>query len=166
MTQLPFFVYGTLLPGQPNAYLWGKSIAKMETAWLENGRLYDCGHYPMLVEETAALPVQGQLVHSHPDQYQACLERIDTLEAFDPDNPDEATYRRIQHQVWVGARYGSDKRQVWAWVYVGRPTFVTNLPPILSGNWVTYAAARHRQMNDWWRTVHSVAGFHGENKSV
>jgi gamma-glutamylcyclotransferase (GGCT)/AIG2-like uncharacterized protein YtfP len=160
MTQYPFFVYGTLLPGQPNAYLWGEAIAKMETAWFENGRLYDCGAYPMLVEETAALPVEGQLVTAYPGQYDALLERIDILEGFDPDQPEEATYRRVRRQVLVGARHEQPKRQEWAWVYLGRPEFVTDLPPIPSGNWVTYAVARRRQMNDWWRTVRSVAGRH------
>ncbi len=161
MTQLPFFVYGTLRPGQPNAYLWGDSILKMETAWFENGRLYDCGPYPMLVEETTALPVQGQLMTPHPDQYNDLLERIDMLERFDPTRPQEATYRRLQRQVLVGSRDEPTKRTVWAWVYVGRAEFVTNLPPIPSGDWVTYAVARQRRMKDWWRLVRTVAGRHG-----
>ena len=30
MTDVPFFVYGTLLPDQPNFRLWGDSISRME----------------------------------------------------------------------------------------------------------------------------------------
>ena len=160
MIQLPFFVYGTLLPGQPNAYLWGDGIAAMETAWFENGRLYDCGPYPMMIEETAVLPVQGQLITPQPYQYDTLRQRLDTLEGFDPAQPQNATYRRVRRQVLVGARAEQPKRSEWAWVYVGRAEFVTNLPPIPSGNWVGYALARQRQMKDWWRHIRSAAGRH------
>ena len=47
--QLPFFVYGTLLPGQPNDDLWGDGIAQVETAVLDDSHIYDMGYYPMLV---------------------------------------------------------------------------------------------------------------------
>jgi gamma-glutamylcyclotransferase (GGCT)/AIG2-like uncharacterized protein YtfP len=160
MTQLPFFVYGTLRPGQPNAYLWGDAIAQIETAWFENGRLYDCGPYPMLVEETAVVPVQGQLMIPHPDQYDDLLVRIDTLEGFDPEHPDEATYRRVRRPVLVGAEPGQYTRQAWAWVYIGRAEFVTDLSPIPSGNWAVHVTARQRQVNDWWQSIRSVAGLH------
>jgi gamma-glutamylcyclotransferase (GGCT)/AIG2-like uncharacterized protein YtfP len=158
---LPIFVYGTLLPGQPNAYLWGDGVAEITTAWFENGRLYDCGYYPMLVEETAALPVKGQLVTPYPDRYQAVLARIDALEGYGPDEPEAATYRRVRRQVRLGQRPGPEQPLAWAWVYVGQPAFVTDLPPIHSGDWVAYAVARHRQMSDWWRTIRTVAGRHG-----
>ena len=162
MTQLPFFVYGTLLPGQPNAYLWGESIAQMEMAWFENGRLYDCGPYPMLIEETAVLPIHGQLITIHPDQYDAILTRIDTLEGYTPQQPDQATYQRVSRQVWVGHTHPHTQRRAWAWLYLGRADLTTHLPPIPSGNWVTYAVNRHRQMSNWWRTVSSVAGLHDQ----
>lgn len=160
MTQLPFFVYGTLRPGQPNAYLWGDAVAQVETAWFENGRLYDCGPYPMLVEETAVVPVQGRLMIPRPDQYDDLLARLDTLEGFNPSRPEEATYRRVRRQVLVGARDEQPKRQARAWVYVGRADFVTDLVPIPSGNWASHVLARQRQVNDWWQTVRSVAGRH------
>jgi gamma-glutamylcyclotransferase (GGCT)/AIG2-like uncharacterized protein YtfP len=160
VTRLPFFVYGTLLPGQPNAHLWGEAIAQMETAWFENGRLYDCGYYPMLVEETAELPVKGRLITPTPDQYQAVLARIDRLEGYNPDKPEMATYRRVRRQVRPGPQPNPEQQPVWAWVYLGQPAYVTDLPSIELGDWVAYATARRRQMIDWWRTMHSVAGLH------
>ncbi len=49
---LPFFVYGTLLPGQPNDELWADSIIKIEAAFLDNSHIYDMGYYPMLVAQS------------------------------------------------------------------------------------------------------------------
>ena len=73
---LPFFVYGTLLPGQPNAHLWGDGIVAQQNATLANGRLYDLGAFPMLVEEGEE-KVVGWFVHDYETE-----EWIDATTAF------------------------------------------------------------------------------------
>ena len=50
MEKLPFFVYGTLIPDQPNYYLWKDSIVNTKKGFIKNHQLFDMGHYPMIVE--------------------------------------------------------------------------------------------------------------------
>ena len=50
MNRLPFFVYGTLIPDQPNYYLWKDSIVSTKDGLIKNYQLFDMGHYPMIVE--------------------------------------------------------------------------------------------------------------------
>ncbi len=61
MKRLPFFVYGTLLPGQPNYDLWSDSIREKKPAIFRNGRLIDLGFYPILFEGGDS-PVSGMIV--------------------------------------------------------------------------------------------------------
>ncbi len=91
----PFFVYGTLIPGQPNEHLWGKAIATIETAVITNCQLYDMGYYPMLVEQQGAA-VHGKLITVQYQAYENILARLDNLEGFVPDQPTDSTYRRVQ----------------------------------------------------------------------
>jgi gamma-glutamylcyclotransferase (GGCT)/AIG2-like uncharacterized protein YtfP len=42
--QLPFFVYGTLLPGQPNAHLWAGAVVAQEVR-VGNGRFQQAWVY-------------------------------------------------------------------------------------------------------------------------
>ncbi len=84
--QLPLFVYGTLLPDQPNAYLWGDGITKVETAVFRYGRLYDFIHYPMLLE-TKSGEVKGALVTVKPSVYERTLALLDDLEGYNPAAP-------------------------------------------------------------------------------
>ena len=50
MERLPFFVYGTLIPGQPNYYLWKDCIVNTKKGSIEYYQLFDMGHYPMITE--------------------------------------------------------------------------------------------------------------------
>ena len=108
---LPFFVYGTLLPDQPNFFVWGEDIARMEPATFYGGRLYDMGFYPMLIAAEADTAVSGQLITPHPAQYEAVCQRLDELEGYDPEQPELSDYQRRQVEVVV-----SDGRSQHAWV--------------------------------------------------
>ena len=150
---LPFFVYGTLLPGQPNAHLWGDGLVFEQPASLANGRLYDCGAFPMLVEE-GEKPVVGCLIAVQPGQYQDILARLDDLEGYNPEQPTASAYRRVRREVTA-----EDGRHHAAWVYVGHASALPGMTPIPDGDWRSYVAATFADMQQWWQEVQSVHGL-------
>ncbi|MCA9875410.1 MAG: gamma-glutamylcyclotransferase [Anaerolineales bacterium] len=150
---VPFFVYGTLLPGQPNAYLWGDGLIAEYDARLPNGRLYDCGAFPMLVEEGQEAVV-GSLIIVQPEQYPAILARLDDLEGYDPEQPAASAYRRVLREVIT-----EDGRHHNAWVYVGHAAALPGMTPIPGGDWRRYASATFADMQQWWQTVQTVHGL-------
>jgi gamma-glutamylcyclotransferase (GGCT)/AIG2-like uncharacterized protein YtfP len=153
----PFFVYGTLLPDQPNFCVWGEDIAHMEPATFYGGRLYDMGFYPMLVAAEADTPVHGQLITPHPAQYEAICQRLDELEGYDPEHPETSDYQRQQVDVMV-----SDGRSQSAWVYLGQPEFVVDKPEVPNGNWAAHVAENQAELQAWWDAIRSVAGRHNK----
>ncbi|MCA9935161.1 MAG: gamma-glutamylcyclotransferase [Ardenticatenaceae bacterium] len=154
MDMLPIFVYGTLLPEQPNAYLWEGTAVSQQPAVLQNGRLYDMGHYPMLIEEGNEA-VQGMALAIRPTDYEEVLDALDELEGFDPSNPADCAYVRLHREVTV-----SNGRTLQAWVYIGQARFVNGRAPIPNGDWATYAATKGNELDDWWQGIDSVAGLH------
>lgn len=157
---LPFFVYGTLLPDQPNFFVWGEDIARMEPATFYGGRLFDMGFYPMLIAAEAETAVHGQLITPHPAQYEAVCQRLDELEGYDPDHPETSDYQRRQVEVEV-----ADGRSQSAWVYLGQPQFVANKPEVPDGRWAAYVAESQVELQAWWDAIRSVTGLHNETKS-
>jgi gamma-glutamylcyclotransferase (GGCT)/AIG2-like uncharacterized protein YtfP len=154
----PFFVYGTLIPGQPNEHLWGKAIAKTETAVITNCQLYDMGYYPMLVEQQGAA-VHGKLITVKKQAYMNILTRLDNLEGFVPDRPRDSTYHRVQRDVMT-----STGRTAVSWVYVGHMDQLGDSRLISGGDWVAYAAGKQSEMAAWWESVNTVFGRHGNSK--
>lgn len=128
----PFFVYGTLLPGQPNAFLWQGLESRVERAWFENGRLHDLGGYPMLVE-AGSEPVAGQIIIAASDFYEIVMARLDFLEGYDPLRPELAGYRRVVRKVML-----ENGRSTPAWVYVGQIELVNGRAAIPNGDWAAY----------------------------
>lgn len=157
---LPFFVYGTLLPDQPNFFLWGEDIAQMEPATFYGGRLYDMGFYPMLIAAEAATAVHGQLITPHPAQYEAVCQRLDALEGYDPEQPELSDYQRKQVEV-----VGGDGRSQSAWVYLGQPEFVVDKAEVPGGSWAAYVADNQDELQAWWEAIRSVIGLHKKTKS-
>ena len=151
---LPFFVYGTLLPNQPNAYFWGDAIVSQETAVFPNGRLYDFGNYPMLIE-AGDLPVKGMLVRVDEAQYKLVMLRLDGLEGYNPTNPTESDYVRAKRDVQL-----ENGRWQTAWVYLGQLHFQPSIPIVKDGDWVAHVAHKREDVQSWWQTVDSVAGLH------
>ncbi|SBT88389.1 Uncharacterized conserved protein YtfP, gamma-glutamylcyclotransferase (GGCT)/AIG2-like family [Streptomyces sp. DI166] len=118
---LPFFVYGTLRPGQSNhaAFLHGRVLTE-EPAVLPDALLYDGPGYPYVVEEPGP-SVHGELVTARPDEYGALLAVLDRLEEYRPGDP-RNLYERVERDVVLcGAR------RVRAWVYVAAPRIAARL---------------------------------------
>ncbi|MEM7115730.1 MAG: gamma-glutamylcyclotransferase family protein [Chloroflexota bacterium] len=145
--QHPFFVYGTLLPEQPNAYLWAGAVVQEVRAALPNGRLYDCGFFPMCIEEGGA-PVQGVLIEIVSEQYESVLAHFDRLEGVDPKRPLAGAYRRVVRGVLT-----DNGRLENAWVYVGQKQFVAGLPIIKSGDWLAHMETKQTTVDDWWYNI-------------
>ena len=152
---LPFFVYGTLLPDQPNFPLWESDIIAMEPATLVGSRMYDMGYYPMLVTAVPSEVVQGMCITIHEAPYNAVLQRIDDLEGYDPTKPDEVGYQRQAVEIVL-----ANGRTQPAWVYLGQPELVTDKSPVAGGDWAAYAAHNQHHLQDWWASIHTVAGLH------
>jgi gamma-glutamylcyclotransferase (GGCT)/AIG2-like uncharacterized protein YtfP len=144
----PFFVYGTLIPGQPNDYLWEDCIEKVGQGILVGGRLFDMGSFPMLIEggrETVAGKVMFPYKELPEEDYQLLVQRLDTLENYDPENIEDSPYYRVLRSVLVG-----NGKTVTAWVYLGRPQYTERRPLITNGNWIAYSANVHSRIANWW----------------
>jgi gamma-glutamylcyclotransferase (GGCT)/AIG2-like uncharacterized protein YtfP len=120
---LPFFVYGTLLPGEVNHGLFLRGLIRSE----EPGRLADAvlyagPGYPYAVEEPGGGVVSGELVTALPEAYAALLAELDRLEEYVPGDP-RSLYVRVERKVVRAA----DGAAVRAWVYVAAPAVATRL---------------------------------------
>jgi gamma-glutamylcyclotransferase (GGCT)/AIG2-like uncharacterized protein YtfP len=132
---LPFFVYGTLRPGEPNhdTFLRGRTRTE-EPARLRGAVLYDGPGYPYAVEEPGGT-VFGELVTAVPEAYGELLLALDLLEEYAPGDP-RSLYERVEREVTCEA----DGRAVRAWVYVAAPSVAARLRArgklIESGDWL------------------------------
>ncbi|MEV6482489.1 gamma-glutamylcyclotransferase family protein [Streptomyces sp. NPDC051576] len=135
MTTLPFFVYGTLRPGEPNhdLFLRGRTRSE-ERARLHDAVLYDGPGYPYAVENPGSVVV-GELVTARPEAYPQLLRELDRLEDYAPGDP-RNLYERVERRVTRDA----DGTAVRAWVYLAAPTVTAALRahgrPIEGGDWL------------------------------
>ncbi|MEV7392542.1 MULTISPECIES: gamma-glutamylcyclotransferase family protein [unclassified Streptomyces] len=131
---LPFFVYGTLRPGEINhdAFLRGRTQAE-EPGLLAGAVLYDGPGYPYAVEAPGG-EVRGELVTARPESYDRLLLELDELEECVPGDP-ASLYVRVERDV-VRLRDGAAVR---AWVYVAGPVVAGKLRAdgrrITGGDW-------------------------------
>ncbi|MCD9872508.1 gamma-glutamylcyclotransferase family protein [Streptomyces guryensis] len=138
--RLPFFVYGTLLPGEINhdLFLRGRTGAE-EPARLNGAVLYDGPGYPYAVEERGGV-VHGELVTALPQEYEELLVALDRLEEYAPGAP-RNLYERVEREVIRdgGDTAARDHTAVRAWVYVAAPAVAARLRSrgklIESGDW-------------------------------
>jgi gamma-glutamylcyclotransferase (GGCT)/AIG2-like uncharacterized protein YtfP len=134
--RLPFFVYGTLRPGEPNhaLFLRGRTVRE-EPATMAGLVLYEGPGYPYGVEEPGGA-VSGALVTARPDAYDELLVALDRLEDCVPGDP-RSLYDRIAREA---VREG-DGAAVRAWVYVAAPAVAARLrargTPIEGGDWLS-----------------------------
>lgn len=149
--RLPFFVYGTLLPYQPNFSLWPSRIALTAPVHLGSAALYDMGSYPMLIEEGVGR-VRGALIEVPAMHYAPVVQALDALEMYDPVAPERSLYLRVARQVELPD--GSLRR---AWVYIGKPQAVVGREAF-GGDWVGYASASQTGINAWWAWYRDTAG--------
>ncbi|GAV40573.1 gamma-glutamylcyclotransferase family protein [Streptomyces acidiscabies] len=136
---LPFFVYGTLRPGETNhaLFLSGRTLTE-EPARLTGAVLYDGPGYPYAVEAPGG-HIDGDLVTVVPEYYPATLGELDALEEYRANDPD-SPYLRVTREVVRGR----SSEVVRAWVYLAGPRISTRLRDtgtlIENGDWL----ARHR----------------------
>nr|WP_055638418.1 gamma-glutamylcyclotransferase family protein [Streptomyces griseoruber] len=111
---MPFFVYGTLRPGEVNhgLFLRGRTLRE-QPARLTDAVLYDGPGYPYAVEEPGGT-VTGDLVTARPETYERLLAELDRLEEYTPGDP-RSLYERVVREVTTG------EGPVRAWVYVAAP---------------------------------------------
>jgi gamma-glutamylcyclotransferase (GGCT)/AIG2-like uncharacterized protein YtfP len=132
--RLPFFVYGTLRPGQRH-HAWallGRTTAE-EPARLPGAALYEGPGYPYAVAAPPGEVVHGELVQPDPARYDEVLTTLDRLEGYAPGAPDNL-YERIA--VTVLRRDGSHAR---AWAYLATDPLASALcasgTRIADGTW-------------------------------
>ncbi|MEU3251498.1 gamma-glutamylcyclotransferase family protein [Streptomyces sp. NPDC006997] len=120
---LPFFVYGTLRPGERHhtLLLRGRTHTE-EPGRLHGAVLYDGPGYPYAVEEPDGGPVTGDLVTVPPHAHAGLLAVLDALEEYTPGGP-RNLYERVAREVTRAA----DGAPVRAWVYVAAPRVAARL---------------------------------------
>ncbi|MET7574264.1 gamma-glutamylcyclotransferase family protein [Streptomyces sp. NPDC005492] len=134
-TTLPFFVYGTLRPGEPNHDLFLRARTRSEErARLHDAVLYDGPGYPYAVEDPGSVIV-GDLVTARPESYPQLLRELDRLEDYTPGDP-RNLYERVAREVTRDA----DGTAVRAWVYLAAPSVTAALRAhgklIEGGDWL------------------------------
>ncbi|MET9804323.1 gamma-glutamylcyclotransferase family protein [Streptomyces sp. NPDC006368] len=135
--ELPFFVYGTLRPGQDNRalHLRGRTATE-EPARLSGALLYEGPGYPYLAR--GAGDVLGELVTAAPGSYDALLSVLDRLEGYAGPGHPLNLYEREACEV----RRLRDGARVRAWVYVAAPAVRSGFgPPVAGGDWLSRVRA-------------------------
>ncbi|NTW01893.1 MAG: gamma-glutamylcyclotransferase [Oscillochloris sp.] len=141
----PFFVYGTLKPGEPNyTRLVVGRVSGEEPASLGGAALYTAGAYPFLVVEPdlAALAdrVSGTLISVPDTGYAAMIADLDVLEGY-VEGGTANTYERLL--ITVDTADGPRT----AWIYVAGDEALAQirageLRRLPNGNWQSDSAAR------------------------
>nr|WP_225836827.1 gamma-glutamylcyclotransferase family protein [Streptomyces sp. NK08204] len=132
---LPFFVYGTLRPGEPNhdVFLRGRTASEIPGR-LPDAVLYDGPAYPYAVPEPGGA-VTGDLITPLPEEYERLLAELDRLEEYAPGDPRNLYERQARDVLTV------DGTPVRAWVYLAAPAVAARLrvrgTRIDSGDWHT-----------------------------
>lgn len=145
---LPFFVYGTLLPEQPNHTLIVHAIESLTAAILHGAVLYDIGGVPML-SDSAENSVRGALITIDKTKYESVIRQLDALEQFNPAQPGRSLYLRETRSV-----IRPDGSAIAAWVYIGRPAYLAGLAPI-GGDWLQYSAESRRSIEIWTNNINN-----------
>ncbi|MCL7377247.1 gamma-glutamylcyclotransferase family protein [Streptomyces sp. 35G-GA-8] len=152
---LPFFVYGTLRPGEQNHDLCLRGrVAEEEPARLAGALLYDGPGYPYAVEApditafgttapgaVVSGTVVGELVTAKPGKYHELLTELDELEGYEAPGDPRNLYVRVVRDV-----LRSDGTPVRAWVYFAAPRVAHGLRAhgrlIAGGDWLAHLRGR------------------------
>ena len=152
MDNLPFFVYGTLLPNQPNYYLWKDSIVDTKNGMIRNYELFDMGHYPMIVESEGN-NVVGMLVYIKTDDYEEITSVIDNLEGYSPEKHGESAYNRETKNIEL-----ENGKMEKALIYIGTKEYIRKENAVEGGNWIAHVSNKSKNQ-DWWKDTDTVAGL-------
>ena len=153
MEKLPFFVYGTLIPEEPNYYLWRDSIANRKNGLIKSHQLFDMGHYPMIVESEGN-NVYGMVMYIKDEDYDKITKIIDNLEGYNPENHGSSAYNREIRDIEL-----EDGETEKAWIYIGSREYVKEENAVKNGNWVKHISKK-KVNQDWWKDTDTVAGLH------
>jgi gamma-glutamylcyclotransferase (GGCT)/AIG2-like uncharacterized protein YtfP len=153
MEQLPFFVYGTLIPDQPNYYLWKDSIINTKKGLIKNYQLFDMGHYPMIIK-LEGNNVVGMLMYIETEDYGGITKIIDNLEGYNPEKHGVSAYNREIRDIEL--ENGELEK---AWIYIGSEEYVKKENKVKAGNWVKHVSEK-KGNQDWWKDTDTVAGLH------
>ncbi|MER7760272.1 gamma-glutamylcyclotransferase family protein [Streptomyces sp. NPDC097619] len=135
---LPFFVYGTLRPGEVNhdLFLLGRTAAE-RPARLAAAELYDGPGYPYAVEAPARPGhpgIAGELVTPAEGEYERLVAELDRLEEYHGPGR-ENLYVRVARTVEL-----ADGTRTPAWVYLAAPALAARLTAggrtIPTGDWL------------------------------
>ncbi|MFE2941229.1 gamma-glutamylcyclotransferase family protein [Streptomyces sp. NPDC059255] len=146
---LPFFVYGTLRPGEHNhdLFLRGRTVRE-EPARLAGAWLYDGPGYPYAVEIPGTEAgnvggrgnepvVVGELVTATHEAYGELLAVLDELEEYAAPGDPRNLYERAVRDV-----LRADGTTAPAWVYFAAPRVARRLRRggrlIAGGDWIAY----------------------------
>ena len=118
-SHLPFFVYGTLLPGERNHPLIDARVRAWTPAELPGALLFHGSGRPYpypyaLPDPDGAGTVRGEVAEIVPGAYDEVLADLDLLEGCTPGSP-VGRYERVLRQVRTAAG------PVPAWVYLATP---------------------------------------------
>ncbi|MFJ6612640.1 gamma-glutamylcyclotransferase family protein [Streptomyces sp. NPDC091289] len=139
--ELPFFVYGTLLPGEPNhdLFLRGRTAGE-RPAVLPRALLYDGPGYPYAIDGHGR--VHGTLLVAAPGVYGELLGLLDHLEEYlGPGHP-RNLYERVVREVELPAEGApATGGSVRAWVYLAATAVTRSLRTggvlVPGGRWTT-----------------------------
>ncbi|MCX5382628.1 gamma-glutamylcyclotransferase family protein [Streptomyces sp. NBC_00083] len=133
----PFFVYGTLRPGERyhRRFLRGRTVGE-RPALLPGAVLYDGPGYPYATAGPGT--VTGALIEVAPAEHGELLGALDELEEYIGPGHPRNLYDRVAREVAVqGAA-------VLAWVYLAAPRLARELlaggAPIPGGDWLSRPA--------------------------
>ncbi|MFJ6717571.1 MULTISPECIES: gamma-glutamylcyclotransferase family protein [unclassified Streptomyces] len=131
---MPFFVYGTLRPGEVNhdLFLRGRTAAE-EPALLPDAALYEGPGYPYAVSHPGP-GIRGELITPAPDGYAELLVALDLLEEYRGPGRPGNVYDRVAREA-----LRPDGTPVLAWVYLAAPALARALArsgtEIPGGDW-------------------------------
>ena len=146
-------MYGTLIPDQPNYYLWSDSIVSTKNGLIKNHQLFDMGHYPMIVESKGN-NVHGMLMYIKNEDYNKITKIIDNLEGYNPENHVSSAYNREMKDIQLE---GGEIEK--AWIYIGSEQYISKKNAVKDGNWVKHISKKEGS-KDWWKETDTVAGLH------
>lgn len=132
---LPFFVYGTLRPGEVNhdLFLKGRTAAE-EPARLPDAALYEGPGYPYAVDRPGS-GIAGELITAAPGAYAELLVALDLLEEYAGPGRPGNVYDRVAREA-----VRPDGSRVRAWVYLAAAPLARRLAStgteIPGGDWL------------------------------
>lgn len=118
-SHLPFFVYGTLLPGERNHPLIDTRVRSWTPAELPGALLFHGSGRPYpypyaLPDPAGAGTVRGEIAEIAPEAYDGALADLDLLEGYAPGGP-VGRYERVRREVRTAGG------TVPVWVYLATP---------------------------------------------